>query len=102
MDLKDAFSELFENVNEEIIGIRPGEKLHEVLISEDEIRYGWEYNDMYFITNPLYPLFHINNIKDAYQGIKNMENIKGYSSDKVEKISKEELKEMIKKLTQHD
>ncbi len=102
MDLKDALRELFENVNEEIIGIRPGEKLHEILISEDEIRYGWEYNDMYFITNPLYPLFHVNNIKDAYQGIKNMENIKGYSSDKVEKISKEELKQMIKKLIQHD
>ncbi|QLH05764.1 SDR family NAD(P)-dependent oxidoreductase [Nitrosopumilus ureiphilus] len=100
MDLKDALSDLFENVNEEIIGIRPGEKLHEILISEDEIRYSWEYDNMYFITNPLYPLFHIDNIKEAYQGIRKIENVKDYSSDKVEKISKEELKVMIKKLVQ--
>ena len=98
MDLKDALCDLFENVNEEIIGIRPGEKLHEILISEDEMRYSWEYNNMYFITNPLYPLFHINNIKERYQGIEKMQDVKNYSSDKVEKISKEELKQMIKKL----
>ncbi|WP_347567273.1 SDR family NAD(P)-dependent oxidoreductase [Nitrosopumilus sp.] len=98
MDLKDALSDLFENVSEEIIGIRAGEKLHEILISEDEIRYSWEYNNMYFITNPLYPLFHIDNIKEVYQGIKKIENVKDYSSDKVEKISKEELKQMIKKV----
>ena len=98
MDLKDALENVFENVNDEIIGIRPGEKLHEILISEDEIRYGWEYNDMYLITNPFYLLFHTNNIKDVYQGIEKIENVKYYSSDKVEKISKEELKQMIKQI----
>ena len=56
---------------------------------------------MYFITNPLYPLFHVNNIKDAYNGIKKLENVKYYSSDKVERIPKAELKEMIKKII-HD
>ena len=59
MDVKDALTEIFGSVAEELIGIRPGEKLHEVLINNEEIRYGWEYNDMYLITNPLYPLFHI-------------------------------------------
>jgi len=98
MDLKDALCDLFENIDEEVIGIRPGEKLHEILINEDEIRYSWEYNNMYFITNPLYPLFHVNNIKDGYTGIKKIEKVENYSSDKVEKISKEELKEMIKKI----
>jgi UDP-N-acetylglucosamine 4,6-dehydratase len=33
----------------EIIGIRPGEKLHEVLISEDEARTVVELNDMYVV-----------------------------------------------------
>lgn len=33
----------------EIIGIRPGEKLHEVLISEDEARQTVELNDMYVV-----------------------------------------------------
>jgi len=38
----------------EIIGIRPGEKLHETLISEDESRQTMEYDDM-FVLEPLYP-----------------------------------------------
>jgi UDP-N-acetylglucosamine 4,6-dehydratase len=33
----------------EIIGIRPGEKLHEVLISEDESRHTVEMEDMYVV-----------------------------------------------------
>jgi UDP-N-acetylglucosamine 4,6-dehydratase len=34
-------------------GIRPGEKLHEVLITEDESLYTWEFPD-YFVIHPLY------------------------------------------------
>ena len=98
MDLKDAIQDLFENVSEEIIGIRSGEKLHEMLINEDEIRYSWEYNNMYLITNPSYPLFHTNNIRDVYEGIKKIENVKDYSSDQVNKISKIELKKMIEEI----
>ena len=96
MDLKDVINELLDNDNEEIIGIRPGEKLHETLISNDELRYSWEYNDMYMITNPLYPLFHVNKIKDVYQGIKKLEGISAYSSDNVKEISKDELKKTLK------
>lgn len=96
MDLKDALVDLLDGHGEEVIGIRPGEKLHEVLISEDEIRHSWEYGGMYLITNPLYPLFHASKINDMYQGIKKIEKIKDYSSNTVEKISRTELKEMIK------
>ena len=95
MDLKDVINELLDNNNEEIIGIRPGEKLHETLISNDELRYSWEYNDMYMITNPLYPLFHVNKIKEIYQGIKKMDGVSSYSSNNVEKISKDELKKTL-------
>ncbi len=38
----------------EFIGIRPGEKLHEILISEDESRQARELDDM-FVIEPLYP-----------------------------------------------
>jgi UDP-N-acetylglucosamine 4,6-dehydratase len=38
----------------EFIGIRPGEKLHEILISDDESRQALEFDDM-FILEPLYP-----------------------------------------------
>lgn len=97
MDLKDALGDLLGNYGEEITGIRPGEKLHEILISDEEIRQTWEYRDMYMITSPLYPLFHDNKINDTYQGIVKVENLKNYSSAMTERISKDELKKIILK-----
>jgi UDP-N-acetylglucosamine 4,6-dehydratase len=41
----------------EEVGIRPGEKLHEVLISEDEARTTVELGDMYVIQPALGPWF---------------------------------------------
>jgi UDP-N-acetylglucosamine 4,6-dehydratase len=38
----------------EMTGIRPGEKLHELLISEDEARNTLEYDDMYLL-QPIFP-----------------------------------------------
>jgi UDP-N-acetylglucosamine 4,6-dehydratase len=37
----------------EIVGIRPGEKLHEVLITEDDARVTVELDDRYIICPPL-------------------------------------------------
>lgn len=34
------------------VGIRPGEKLHEILISEHEIPYTYQYSDKYFVILP--------------------------------------------------
>jgi len=95
-DVKDALQELLHSVEEEIIGIRPGEKLHETLINNDEMRYSWEINDLYVILNPFYSLFHTNKIEARYP-IKKIKNIDYYSSDKVENISKEGIKKLIKK-----
>ncbi|MBI4326589.1 MAG: UDP-N-acetylglucosamine 4,6-dehydratase (inverting) [Chloroflexi bacterium] len=41
----------------ENIGIRPGEKLHEVLISEDEARNSVELDDMFVVLQPFHPLW---------------------------------------------
>ena len=95
--IKEALIEILGNYEENIIGIRPGEKLHETLISNEEIRYAWEYNNMYMITNPLYPMFHPDIIDNNYNGIKKIINMDSYSSDKVDKINKMELVEIIKK-----
>ncbi len=94
-DVKDAMYELLGNYGEEIIGIRPGEKLHESLINNEEMRTSWEYRNLYLITNPLFPLFHPNVINETYSGIKKIENMNSYSSDNVEKISNDGLKEII-------
>ena len=46
-DIKDVLFELLQKTDEENIGIREGEKLNEILINSDEIRYTWEYENMY-------------------------------------------------------
>ncbi len=48
----------------EAIGIRPGEKLHEVLLSEDEARHALEMDDMYVI-QPAHPWWRKENWKQA-------------------------------------
>ena len=96
VDVKNALTELLSDTGEKIIGIRTGEKLHETLINEDEIRYSLEFKNMYMITNPLYSLFTDKNIKESYQGIKKIEDIQKYSSNVVEKIPVKNLKTIIK------
>ena len=95
-DIKKALTEILEDCGEEIVGIRPGEKMHETLINNDEIRYSWEYKDLYMITNPLYPMLYPTVINDTYQGIKKIDKFERYSSDLVEKIPKDELKQILK------
>ena len=95
VDVKNALTELISDTGEKITGIRTGEKLHETLINEDEIRYAWEFENMYMIASPLYTLFNDKNIKESYQGIKKIEDVQKYSSDSVEKISVKELKTII-------
>jgi len=90
-DLKDAITELFSDTGEEIIGIRQGEKLHETLINFDEMRNAWEYKNMYMISEHLSK----DHIHKTYSDIKKIEGMDTYSSDKVEKISKNELKQII-------
>lgn len=92
MDLKQALVELLEDTGYEIISIRPGEKIHEVLINSDEMRYTWEFNNRYVIFNPLR---EENEIKKTYPGIKKVNSYDSYSSNSVEKISKDELKKII-------
>ncbi|NWJ29660.1 SDR family NAD(P)-dependent oxidoreductase [Marine Group I thaumarchaeote] len=95
IDVKDVLHELLGDTGEEIIGIRHGEKLHEILINRDEIRYSWEIDGMYMIPNPI---FDDQTIISKYPGTKHLKDLGEYSSDKVEKISKEELKTLIREL----
>lgn len=95
-DIKNALTEILGDYGEEIVGVRPGEKMHETLINNEEIRYSWEHNDLYMITNPLYPMFHPNVINDTYKEIKKLDKFERYSSDLVEKIPKDELKQILK------
>jgi UDP-N-acetylglucosamine 4,6-dehydratase len=54
MRMMDLVETIAPGCQVEIIGIRPGEKLHEILISEDESRQAVEYDGM-FVLEPIYP-----------------------------------------------
>lgn len=97
-DVKNAIMEIFDYNKEEEVGIRPGEKLHEILVNNEEVPYSWEYNNMYMITNPLYPLFQRKSINELYHNIKKIDGMNAYSSDQVERFTKGELKKMIMEL----
>ena len=95
LDVKTALNDIFGDYGTNNIGIQPGEKLHEILINKDEMRYAWDFKNMYVLTNPLYPIFHPNLINETYDGINKIENMDVYSSDNVEKIRLNELKKII-------
>ena len=90
--IKDALFDLLGNTGEEIIGIREGEKLNEVLLNREEIRYSWEYENMYMVLNPLSK----NNIPiEQYENATKIDNMTEYSSDSVEKFSIDNMKKII-------
>ncbi len=75
----------------EYIGIRPGEKLHEVLLSEDEARSAVEMDEM-FIIQPSHPWW---NRKNWHRGRELPEGFR-YTSDSNEQwLSHEQLHELI-------
>ena len=96
--LIESLNELCGEIKQEFVGIRPGEKFHETLINHDEILYAWQVNDMYMLANPHYQLFNDQDILENYPGIKKITEMKSYSSDTTEKITKQELKEKILEL----
>ena len=95
IDLKDALIDLIGESAEAKIPIRPGEKMHEILINDDEIRYSWEYRNKYIIFSPTKDE---REIEGEYKNIKRFEHSGQYYSGGVAKISKDELKVMIKNL----
>ena len=60
MNIMDLAAAIAPRCEIEEIGIRPGEKLHEVLISEDEARQGIEFDDS-FIIQPAHPWWALEN-----------------------------------------
>jgi UDP-N-acetylglucosamine 4,6-dehydratase/5-epimerase len=64
MKLLDMAQAIAPDCQIECTGIRPGEKLHEILISEDEARGAVETEDM-FVIKPAHPWWKNDNWKDA-------------------------------------
>ena len=62
----DVATILRPNIPTKIIGIRPGEKLHEIMITEDDAKYTYEFEDRYAIL----PAHVVNSIGEGKYGSK--------------------------------
>ncbi|QSQ10402.1 UDP-N-acetylglucosamine 4,6-dehydratase (inverting) [Koleobacter methoxysyntrophicus] len=76
-------------VSRRIIGLRPGEKLYEELMTEEEAKYALELDNM-FIIPPLFTKKCYN-----YEGVKPFKNTV-YSSQNQKPLNKEEIKNLLK------
>ena len=94
VDLAKAYAELVtKNKNYPItfVGIRPGEKIHEILISEEEMRFAIEKKDHYIIKKENYEF-------DKESTKKNI-SFNEYSSGHVKLMNTKELKNIMNHLS---
>ncbi|WP_191560589.1 polysaccharide biosynthesis protein [Metabacillus idriensis] len=92
VDLAAVLIDAYGNGDERMIecGMRPGEKLHEVLISDNEVEDTIVYNDDYLI---LLPTLDIPGLKEAYSSCSPLE--KGTYSSNDLLMTRAEIKQML-------
>jgi FlaA1/EpsC-like NDP-sugar epimerase len=94
MRIVDLAETIAPNAKKRIIGVRPGEKLHEILLTKEETQHAKEF-DKYFVIEPEFPFWNINNFKEN----KRLSDGFEYTSNTNDKwISKEQIKEILKDL----
>ena len=93
-DIVQAFQNIFPNAQMETVGIRPGEKFHEVLISEEESRDAWDLGDKFMISNSNWRTDK--EVSTSYNGkIKKISYNNEYSSENVEKMSINDIQNLV-------
>lgn len=97
MKVTDLAKALAPDLPHKIIGIRPGEKLHETMVTQDDARLTLDLNDRYIIM-PVYK--SSSNLEDEYKDIsKHVAENFSYSSDTNDKwIDKNDLLDMVKEV----
>jgi UDP-N-acetylglucosamine 4,6-dehydratase len=94
MRITDLAEAIAPNAEREVIGIRPGEKINEILLTEDEARHARELDD-YFVIEPEHPYWE----KDRIAGGKPLADGFRYTSDSNDWwLSKDELHAIIRSL----
>ncbi|MGE7760002.1 SDR family NAD(P)-dependent oxidoreductase [Peribacillus sp. NPDC097895] len=94
IDLAEVLIEASNKVDVEVdvLGIRPGEKLHEILLSEYESTTAIAYDDEYYV---ILPAIHIEGIKEHYSKYQSV-SLEDYNSG-TGLMEKAQIKEMLKK-----
>lgn len=94
MKVTELAMSIAPNCDVEVVGIRPGEKLHETMIPEDDARMTLEYDD-YYVIQPSHP-FWDTELYRKMKGGKSCPDSFRYSSDANDRwLSVEELRQMI-------
>ena len=94
MKITDLADIIAPEAEREVIGIRPGEKVNEILLTEEESRHAQEFAN-YFVIEPEHPFWG----KDNLKGGKSLPYGFRYTSDNNGWwLTKEELKRMMEKL----
>jgi len=93
-DMKNAIVEILNSDNEtQTISVRQGEKYHEILINNDELRNAFQTKDDYVLYEKEIQEKDVINS----QGLEKIDLTDQYSSDKVPLLTKDELKEILLK-----
>lgn len=94
MNMVDLAKAMGPDCDIKFIGIRPGEKLHEIMIAEDDARHVVEFDEHYII-KPDFPQWR--DEAPSYSGGKGVPEGFSYSSDNnTQWVTTDELKEMIR------
>lgn len=94
MNIMDLAAAMAPGCRTEVVGIRPGEKLHEVMVPEDDARTTVELEDR-FVVKPAFPWFS----SDAYRDAKKCPDGFRYGSDTNDKwLTQADLEEMVRTL----
>ena len=94
MKIMDLAEVIVPSAKRKIIGIRPGEKVNEVLLTEEEALHSKEF-DKYFVIEPEFPFWH----KDNFQDGKPLPVGFKYTSDtNTEWLTKEKMAELLKNI----
>ena len=94
MKITDLAHAIAPEARREITGIRPGEKVHEILLTEEEARHTMEFDD-YFVIEPEFPFWE----KATMEKGKQLSEGFRYTSDNNQWwLSEDELHKIIQEL----
>lgn len=95
MKLSDLFDAVVPLIKREITGVRPGEKMHEILLTDQESRHALEL-EKYYVILPEFHFFSNNVYSKYYKNGKPLPNGFCFSSDTNEEwLSKDQFKKIL-------